>query len=380
MAIPPIPSPLDAEHRAAGARFADFAGWSMPLRFTGTLEEHRSVRDGVGVFDVSHLGTVWITGRDAEAVVAATFTKDPAGLEVGGSQYTLCCDESGGIVDDLIVYRLSPTELVAVPNAANTGAVVAALEEAARDREAQVQDASRAWAVLAVQGPRSLDTVDGVLAELGVAGAPAAATAHLAVTRLTVPASGGPGGDGGSEVVLARTGYTGERGVELLLPSSLAPGLWRRLRAAGAVACGLGARDTLRLEMGYPLHGQELDRDTTPFEARLGWAVSLERGPFRGREALVAAKAAGPRHRSLGLLLAGRRPARPGLPVHPVGGGTVLGRTTSGSLAPTLGRPIALAALAPDLGPGDEVEVDLRGTRTPAEVVRPPFVDRDPRG
>ena len=379
----PILSPLDALHRAADARFADFAGWSMPLRFEGTLEEHRAVREAVGVFDVSHLGTVWITGADAEPVVAASFTKDPAGLAVGASQYTLCCDERGGIVDDLIVYRLAADEFVAVPNAANTAAVVAALEEAAAGRAARVDDASRRWAVLAVQGPRSRALVEAVLGSFGVAGGPAATTPHLGVVRCPLPdAATGPGtqGDhGAAEVVLCRTGYTGERGFELLVPATLAPRMWEQLRAGGAVACGLGARDTLRLEMGYPLHGQELDRDVTPYEARLGWAVSLDRGVFRGQDALREAKAAGPRHRSRGLLLSGRRPARSGLTVHAVGSDTVLGRTTSGTLSPTLGRPIALARLDPDIAPGDTVEVDVRGSRTAAEVVQPPFVARDPR-
>jgi len=380
----PILSPLDALHRAAGARFADFAGWSMPLRFEGTLEEHRAVREAVGVFDVSHLGTLWITGVDAEQVVAATFTKDPVGLAVGSSQYTLCCDARGGIVDDLIVYRLANDGFVAVPNAANTAEVAAALQASVQGRAARIDDVSRRWAVLAIQGPRSLEVVDRVLADLGVEAAPATTTPHLGVVRCTLPyvrRPPGAAGDGGdAEVVVCRTGYTGERGVELLAPTALAPQLWERLRAAEAVACGLGARDTLRLEMGYPLHGQELDRDVTPFEARLGWAVTLDRAAFRGQDALRAAKAAGPRHRSLGLLLAGRRPARAGLMVHAVGSDTVLGRTTSGTLSPTLGRPIALARLAPELSPGDVVEVDVRGSRTAAEVVKPPFITRDRRG
>lgn len=375
----PTRSPLDAEHRAAGARFAEFAGWSMPLRFAGTLTEHTAVRDDVGVFDVSHLGTVWITGADAEAVVAATFTRDPAPLGTGGSQYTLCCDEDGGIVDDLLVYRLGPTRFVTMPNAANTAAVVAALRAAARDRDVEVDDASTHWAVLAVQGPRSLEVVDGVLSGLGFAGSPAATTPHLDVRPLAITGTALGVGESDAEVLLCRTGYTGERGVELLVPATVATSLWRALRAAGAVACGLGARDTLRLEMGYPLHGHELTRDTTPYEARLGWAVQLDRGPFRGAAALAAARHAGVRHRTWGLVLDGRRPARAGLSVHAVGSARSVGRTTSGTLSPTLSRPIAVAALDPDLAPGDVVEVDLRGRRTVAEVVRPPFVDRDPR-
>jgi aminomethyltransferase len=361
---------LTDHHRAAGAKLAAFAGWSMPISFAGTLAEHRAVRAAVGAFDVSHLGTVWIEGPDAGAVVGATFTNDPARLTDGSSQYTLSCDEQGGVVDDLIVYRLAAERYVAVPNAANTAAVVAALIAAAHDRSAWVTDATTDWAVLAVQGPRSLATTDQVLAALGATGAPATSTDPFDVTTIEVR---------GATILLCRTGYTGERGVELLVPGELAAPVWEALGSAGAVACGLGARDTLRLEMGYPLHGNELSTSRTPYEARLGWAVRLDRGEFRGREALATAKEAGPTQRLWGLVADGRRPARAGLTVRRPDTDEVVGTTTSGSLSPTLGVPIALAYLDADLEPGARVVLDVRGHPTAAEVVRPPFVTSDPR-
>ncbi len=361
---------LTAHHVARGARLAPFAGWSMPLRFQGTLAEHAAVRHDVGAFDVSHLGTVWVEGTRAAEVVAATFTNDPARLEDGTSQYTLCCDEQGGIVDDLIVYRLSGRCFVAVPNAANTAAVTAALQAEATDRGVTVLDASTEWAVVAVQGPRALTVTDQVLAGLGAADSPASSTPAFGVRSVALA-------DG--ELLLCRTGYTGERGVELLVPGPLALEVWEALSSAGVTACGLAARDTLRLEMGYPLHGNELSVARHPYQARLGWAVRLDRDDFRGRQALAAARAAGPSERLWGLVADGRRPARAGLEVLRAGTDEVVGTTTSGTLSPTLGVPIALAYLPAELGPGDRVELDVRGRRTDAEVVRPPFVDRDPK-
>lgn len=363
------PTPLTPLHEAAGARLAGFAGWAMPIRFAGTLAEHEAVRTGVGVFDVSHLGTVLVEGPGASAAVAASFTNDPSNLQDGTSQYTLCCDDDGGIVDDLIVYRLDERRWFAVPNAANTAAVVDALRASAAAGEAAVEvtDASTDWAVLAVQGPDALALVDRVLDERGATlRSTDVGYLGVAVTDLD-----------GAEVRLCRTGYTGEPGCELLVEAQAAAAVWTALVDAGATPCGLGARDTLRLEMGYPLHGNELSVDTTPFEARLGWAVKLERPAFRGSAALAAAKQAGPQRRLWGLVAEGKRPLREGARV--LVDDEEVGMTTSGSVSPTLGRPIALAYLDAAIEPGATVQVDLRGTLVPAEVVRPPFVDRDPR-
>lgn len=359
---------LTARHEAVGARLAPFAGWLMPIQFAGTIEEHEAVRSEVGVFDVSHLGTVWIDGGDALDTLAASFTNDPSTLGDGDSQYTLCCDERGGIVDDLIVYRLAADRFAVVPNAANTSEVVDVLRRSADGREATIRDESAQWAVLAVQGPRAFEVVDRLLEDLG---APLAASdiPYLGVAEVTLS---------GHDGLVCRTGYTGEPGCELVVPNAVTEAVWDAALDLGAVACGLGARDTLRLEMGYPLHGNDLSVDVTPYEARLGWAVKLDRAAFRGQEALAEAKRAGPSRRLWGLLGAGRRPARAGMSV--VADGAPAGVVTSGGFSPTLGRGIALAFVDATLAPGATVAVDVRGTGVDFEVVRPPFLDRDPRG
>jgi aminomethyltransferase len=362
------PTPLAERHAAAGAKLAPFAGWSMPLSYAGTLVEHRVVRDAVGVFDVSHLGTVWIEGDAALATVAAVFTNDPARLDDGGSQYTLCCDERGGIVDDLIVYRLAADRFVAVPNAANTAEVVRVLAEAGQLAGAHVDDASTDWAILAIQGPEALALADRVVASLGADRA-VSDVDHLEVAEVELA---------GESALLCRTGYTGEPGCELVLPGEVAGRVWDLAVTDGAQPCGLGARDTLRLEMGYPLHGNDLSVDTTPYEARLGWAVKLDRDAFRGQEALRRAKEAGPSRRLWGVVSDGRRPLRAGFDVQAEG--RTVGTTTSGGFSPTLERGIALAYLDRDVEPGARVEVDVRGTTVGGEVVKPPFVARDPRG
>ena len=358
-----IRTALTARHRELGAKLVDFAGWEMPLEYAGVLAEHQAVRDGVGVFDVSHLGTVWVSGAGAEEAIAAAFTNDPRALDNGSSQYTLCCDDNGGIVDDLIVYRISANRWMAVPNAANTAAVVAVLRRSAETHGATVEDASRDHAILAVQGPDALATVREAL------GVDVSTVAYLGVEEVELH---------GASALLCRTGYTGEPGCELVVPNDAAVGVFDDLLDAGATPVGLGARDTLRLEMGYPLHGNDIDPSTTPYEARLGWAVKLDRGQFRGQGALRAAAESGPARRLLGLRGDTRRPPRAGMTVRR--GGEDVGVVTSGSFSPLLGVGIGLAYVADPIGPGDEVVVDVRGTEVAFAVVRPPFVDRDPRG
>jgi len=362
------PTPLTDRHRAAGATFAAFAGWEMPLRYAGTVAEHEAVREDVGVFDVSHLGTVWVEGADARAVVAASFTNDPTPLADGASQYTLCCDQRGGIVDDLIVYRLREHLWLTVPNASNTAAVVDRLREQADGRAARVTDVTADHAILAVQGPRSLAALQAALAALGGDLDP------TDVPYLGIVEAAAAGG----RVLVCRTGYTGEVGAELVVPAGVAGAVWDALLAAGATPCGLGARDTLRLEMGYPLHGNDLSTDVLPGEARLGWAVKLDRDDFVGRDALVAAKQAGAARRLWGLRGSGRRPPRAGMRV--LDGDREVGHVTSGSFSPTAGIGIGLALLDAAIKSGTTVGVDVRGTAVDFEVVRPPFVDRDPRG
>ncbi|MCC5950453.1 MAG: glycine cleavage system aminomethyltransferase GcvT [Nitriliruptoraceae bacterium] len=360
--------PLADRHEALGATMAPFAGWAMPIRYGSIAEEHRAVRTSVGVFDVSHLGTVRIEGREALEVVKASFTNDPTTLVDGRSQYTLCCTEQGGVLDDLIVYRRRADRWLAVPNAANTAAVVARLQAVAAERDASVHDESTGWAVLAVQGPQALALVDRVLADHGALVDVASATPHLGVREVAIA---------GREAVLARTGYTGERGVELMLPVDAAGRVWDELRGAGARPVGLGARDTLRLEMGYPLHGHELSVDISPYEVGLRWAVKLDRPAFVGQEALRDASAGEPARRLIGLRAEGRRPLREGMPV--LVGDRVVGATTSGTLSPSLQVPIALALVQRTTPPDAALQVDVRGRPVPVERVRPPFLDRDPR-
>ncbi|MEX1162933.1 MAG: glycine cleavage system aminomethyltransferase GcvT [Nitriliruptor sp.] len=391
-------TPLARRHLAAGAKLAPFAGWAMPVSFEGVLAEHAAVREDVGLFDVSHLGTVWITGPAATAAVGRAFTADAVAIEDGASRYALCTADDGGIIDDLIVYRLSSSRWLTVPNAANTAAVVERLrrvaeelaEEALPDVAAaaatadpdpvelavgtvSIDDASAVWAVLAVQGPRSLEVIAAAL------GVDAASVPWGGVTDVHL----GDDGPVTGHLVLCRTGYTGELGAELVVPAELAGEVWDALLSAGATPCGLGARDTLRLEMGYPLHGADLGPDVTPAEARLSWAVQLtdaagEPRRFPGAVALAAAAVAGPQRRLWGVLTTGRRPLRAGCEVRR--GDRVVGTMTSGGFSPTLGVGIGLGLLAADVAPGDQVEVDLRGTAIAGEVVRPPFVGRDPKG
>jgi aminomethyltransferase len=353
---------LTEQHRTAGARMAPFAGWEMPVEFTGTLAEHAAVRDDVGVFDVSHLGTVFVSGQDAAATIGRAFTCDTDQVAVGASQYTLCCTLAGGVIDDLIVYHLEPERWMVVPNAANTPAVLERLAEVAAG-DVTIVDESGDQAIMAVQGPRGLQVASEVL------GIDVAGVAYLGLQEVTNgPAAGG---------VVVRTGYTGEPGCEVVVPNSGAVDLWSSLVDAGAQPCGLGARDTLRLEMGYPLHGNELSVHITPYEARLGWAVKLDHD-FVGRDALVEIREAGPRRRLWGLRVDGRRPLREGMAVRH--DGIEVGQLTSGGFSPTLQVGIGLALLDDPIGPEDAVVVDVRGRDVDAVVVRPPFVDRDPRG
>lgn len=361
------PTALTERHRELGAKLVDFAGWEMPLEYTGehggTLTEHQAVRDSVGVFDVSHLGTAFVTGNGAEDAIAATFTNDPTSLEDGQSQYTLCADDNGGICDDLIVYRLGPRRWMVIPNAANTGTVLTALRKSADTHGATVEDVSTERAILAVQGPDAFATIRQAL-DLDPEDIP-----YLGLIETELH---------GEDVVVCRTGYTGEPGCELVIPNPAARPIFDALLEAGATPVGLGARDTLRLEMGYPLHGNDIDTTTSPFEARLSWAVKLDRGAFRGQEALRAKKEGGPSRRLYGLVGETRRPPRQGMTVKK--DGSDVGHVTSGGYSPLAGVGIGMAYLADPIGPGDEVVVDVRGKDVPFTVAKPPFVERSPKG
>ncbi|MEQ7123404.1 glycine cleavage system aminomethyltransferase GcvT [Actinopolymorpha sp. B11F2] len=356
-------SPLHDRHLALGAKLAPFGGWEMPLEYPGggVLAEHRAVRTSVGVFDVSHLGKARLRGPGAAAYVDATLTNALGKIAPGQAQYTLCCDDAtGGIVDDLIAYFVGPQELFLVPNAANTAEVVRRLAAEAPSR-VEVTDLHEAYAVLAVQGPRSDDL-------LAAAGLPAG---HAYMSFVEAPWRG-------TTLTVARTGYTGERGYELVIPADAAGTAWDALfeagRALDVMPCGLGARDTLRTEMGYPLHGQDISLDVTPVQARLGWAVGWKKPAFWGRTVLSEERAAGPARRLRGLEAQGRGIPRPGMSVVDEAG-EPLGAVTSGTFSPTRRVGVGLALLASGVADGAEVAVDVRGRREPFVVRRPPFVD-----
>jgi aminomethyltransferase len=348
-------SPLHDRHEALGAKFASFGGWEMPLEYAGggVIKEHTAVRTAVGVFDVSHLGKAGVVGPGAADFVNSCLSNDLGRIAPGRAQYTLCCDDAtGGVVDDLIAYLFSDDDVFLVPNAANTAEVVRRLAASAPEGIA-VTDEHRTFAILAVQGPQSTPT----LAKLGL---------PTDLEYMSFHAS--------QEIVVCRTGYTGEVGYELVIPWDEAGAVWDSLVAEGVQPCGLGARDTLRTEMGYPLHGQDLSLDITPVQARTGWAVGWSKPAFWGRDALLAEKSEGPRRLLRGLQLTGRGIPRGHMQVY--AGDTGVGETTSGTFSPTLKAGIALALIdtAAGLDEGDLVEVDIRGRRTEARITKPPFV------
>jgi aminomethyltransferase len=353
-------SPLHERHLALGAKMAEFGGWEMPLEYSGVLKEHAAVRDGVGVFDVSHLGKALVSGPGAAAYVNATLSNDLGKIEPGKAQYTLCCDDaSGGIVDDLIAYLHDDERVFLIPNAANTAEVVRRLAASAPSG-VTVENQHDDFTILAVQGTRS----DEVLADMGLP------VGHDYMSFVEADFHG-------SSVVVCRTGYTGERGYELVVPNDVAVALWDELMAAGQghgiVPCGLGARDTLRTEMGYPLHGQDISLDVTPVQARLGWAVGWKKDRFWGRDALLAEKEAGPARLLRGLVATGRGIPRPGMRVL-LTADVPLGEVTSGTFSPTLKKGIGLALIAAQVTDGAEVSVDVRGRREVFVVTKPPFV------
>jgi aminomethyltransferase len=359
-------SPLHDRHVDLGAKLADFGGWEMPIEYAasggGVLKEHAAVRDTVGVFDVSHLGKATVRGDGARAFVNACLSNDLDRIEPGKAQYTLCCDPSGGVVDDLIAYLVSDDEVFLVPNAANTAEVVRRLQAAAPPG-VTVTGQHAGFGVLAVQGPRSAEVLD----RLGLP----SEQPYMAYVDSEYD---------GRAVRICRTGYTGEHGYELIPAWKDTAVLWDALvdvlRELGGMPAGLGARDTLRTEMGYPLHGQDLSLEISPLEARAGWAVGWKKDEFWGREALLGEKAAGPMRVLWGLEALDRGIPRAHMSVLN-GAGKQVGEVTSGTFSPSLKKGIGLALIhaASGVAEGDEVTVDVRGRQTPVRVVKPPFVE-----
>ncbi|MFI8535825.1 glycine cleavage system aminomethyltransferase GcvT [Streptomyces aquilus] len=365
---------LDALHRALGATMTDFAGWDMPLRYGSERDEHNAVRTKAGLFDLSHMGEITVTGPQAAALLNFALVGNIASVGVGRARYTMICREDGGILDDLIVYRLEETEAASseylvVANASNAQVVLDALVERSAGFDAEVRDDRDAYALIAVQGPES----PGILASL--------TDADLDGLKYY---AGLPGTVAGVPALIARTGYTGEDGFELFVKPEHAVELWQALTKAGEgvglVPCGLSCRDTLRLEAGMPLYGHELNTSLTPFDAGLGRVVKFEKeGDFVGREALTEAAAraeTAPPRVLVGLVAEGRRVPRAGYAV--VADGQVIGEVTSGAPSPTLGKPIAMAYVdAAHAAPGTTgVGVDIRGSHEPYEVVALPFYKR----
>ena len=358
-------SPLEAEHRALNAKLGPFAGWLMPIEYRGTLAEHRAVRESAGLFDLTHLGKITVEGSGALHLLQRVVTNDVSRVGVGGAQYNMVLSVRGGIVDDLIVYRIREDRYLVVPNAANVMKIHRVLlDHSVGDEDVVLRED---LGLIAPQGPRSLDLVGEVFPDAGTLDY---------MHGIEVEYRGEP-------MVMSRSGYTGELGFELFVPEPLAGELWRQLMRAGerfgVEPCGLGARDTLRLEMGYPLHGNDISEERTPLEAGLSWAVAFEKGAFPGREPLVRQKDEGIPSRLWGVRMKDRLIPRPHYAVF--NDGNRAGEITSGTFSPTLKLGIGLAYLSPRdrFEPGTEVEVDIRGRRGTAEVAKPPFVSSSPK-
>lgn len=357
-------SPLHDRHVALGAKFAEFGGWSMPLQYSSIVAEHKAVRSGVGIFDVSHLGKARVAGPGAKAYVNACFTNDLDKVGPGQAQYTLCCTMDAHVVDDIMQYLVGDDEVFLVPNAANNKTVCTLLANNAPDG-VEVINHHDDYVILAVQGPLS----DEVLRAVG-------APVDFEYMHFL------DGEVAGQGVTVCRTGYTGERGYEVVCRPDAAGAVWDALMAAGEphgiTPAGLGARDTLRTEMGYPLHGHELSRDISPVEAGVGWAVGWDKPTFWGSAALKAEKAAGPKRRLRAFKAVGRGIPRPDMAILDADGADI-GIVTSGTFSPTLGVGIALGFVPPEFKVGDTVSIRIRDRVEPFTIEKLPFVQTQVR-
>jgi aminomethyltransferase len=338
-----------------------FGGWDMPIEYTaGTVAEHTAVRTAVGIFDVSHMGKVRVLGAGAYAFANSVFTNDIDRIKPGQAQYSMLCNDAGGVIDDLIVYLVSDEEVRFIPNAGNASTVVAHLEKLA-PAGIVIENNHLSQGIIAVQGPNASRVV-------GALGLP---TDHDYMAFADAKWND-------FAVSICRTGYTGEPGYELVIENAGLVAIWNALLAAGAefgvLPCGLGARDTLRTEMGYVLHGQDITPEISPVQAKTGWAVGWSKEAFSGKEALVAEKAAGAKRVAWGLLATGRGIPRSHMQVKNASG-DVVGETTSGTFSPTLQKGIALALLSPEVSLGDNLVIDVRGRDLEVLVTKPPFVD-----
>lgn len=357
-------SPIDGAHRAAGATFTEFGGWELPLRFSGDLAEHHAVRERAGVFDISHMGQLSVVGSDAAGFLSRSVVSDVGRLEIGRARYTMICTPEGGVLDDLIVYRLDDEEFLVIANASNTDVVLSALFERTGSSEVEITDRTAERGLISIQGPLATEVLRSLLdsnAEL---------PRRFRIASTTV---------GGSKALVARTGYTGEDGFEISVGRSDAESVWNALLTAGSAAglapIGLGARDSLRLEAALPLYGHELSTDRTPFAAGYGNVVDLDHD-FVGDAALRSVARDGDAEVLVGLVCAGKRAARQGHVVLSVDD-VAIGVVTSGGPAPTLGVPIAMAYVdRAHSSVGSAVGIDVRGRTERAEIVALPFYRR----
>lgn len=360
-----LTTPLNAEHEALGASFTDFGGWNMPVRYGSDLEEHHQVRNSAGLFDISHMAEIRVRGERAAAYLDYALISKLSELEISRAKYTLICNEKGGAIDDLIVYRIAEDEFLIVANASNRHEVVVSmLDRLSSFPDVEVLDESDDWALLALQGPKSEAVLSGLCGE-DLSGAK-----YYSILGAQIE---------GVSVLLARTGYTGEDGFEIFVPVEEVARIWQLLLGHGEVsACGLASRDTLRLEAGMPLYGHELNLDVTPYEANLARVIRFDKGGFIGREALEALSSSTPEYRLYGLIGEGKRAARADYEIYLPGADQPIGQVTSGALSPTLGYPVAMAYLDGklELEVGTDLEADVRGTRVSYKVVKLPFYKR----
>lgn len=349
-------------HKSLNAQFVEFAGWEMPVSYTGVLEEHKAVRTAAGLFDVSHMGRIQVDGQGAKGFLQHLSTADVAGLRPGQACYTLFCNHEGGIIDDLLIYKLKRASYLVCVNAANREKCLNWIRTNAADfSNVSIEDVSNTIAQIAIQGPVSLQ----ILEELTDVNLSSLKLKNFMEARL-----------GGMDSYIARTGFTGERGYEIFLPSVIAPGIWESIMKKGEPhglkPAGLGARDTLRLEMGYPLYGNDMDETTTPVEASLERAVDFKKGDFIGKEAILRKKEKGIERRLVGFELLQKGIPRHGYRIY--SNGKTLGTVTSGNFSPTLKKGIGLGFVHPTYsGPGSEILIDIRGKVALAVVVEPPF-------
>ncbi len=355
-------TPLFDVHRRLGARFVEFAGWQMPVRYSGLMEEHRAVRSSCGLFDVSHMGEIEVSGTGALEAVSYITTNDPASLSDGQCQYTLICNERGGVKDDTILYRIGPETYLFCVNASNTEKVYGWIR-ANVPAGVKVANVSDAYAQIAIQGPRAEEVI-GRVSDTRFSDLKGF---HFTSTVLC-----------GEDVIVSRTGYTGEDGFEIYLPPSAAPRIWQALMDAGSASgilpCGLGARDSLRLEMGYPLYGCELDEDTTPVEAGLKRFISLKKGDFMGRAVIARQMESRGRKKLVGFEMEEDGIPRAGYRI--LKNARLIGTVTSGTFSPSLNRPIGMGyveAGADGMDGRMEIDVEVRGKGRRARIVRPPF-------